>query len=90
MSEHFTPPQEDEFDKRLIARYKDGFAAGLKKGISEGAYQIYEKIISMLHEGKTVEEIENDDLFSDFTFSEIAPKLEIKTDDEELLKEFNT
>lgn len=90
MSEHFTPPQEDEFDKRLIARYKDGFAAGLKKGISEGAYQIYDKIISMLHEGKTVEEIENDDLFSDFTFSEIAPKLEIKTDDEELLKEFNT
>ena len=90
MSEHFTPPQEDEFDKRLIERYKDGFAAGIKKGLSEGAYQIYDKIISMLHEGKTVEEIENDDLFSDFTFSEIAPKLEIKTDDEELLKEFNT
>ena len=90
MSEHFTPPQEDEFDKRLIERYKDGFAAGIKKGFSEGSYQIYDKIISMLHEGKTVEEIENDDLFSDFTFSEIAPKLEIKTDDEELLKEFNT
>lgn len=90
MSEHFTPPQEDEFDKRLIERYKDGFVAGIKKGLSEGAYQIYDKIISMLHEGKTVEEIENDDLFSDFTFSEIAPKLEIKTDDEELLKEFNT
>ena len=90
MSEHFTPPQEDEFDKRLIERYKDGFAAGIKKGFSEGSYQIYDKIISMLHEGKTVEEIENDDLFSDFTFSEIAPKFEITTDDEELLKEFNT
>lgn len=90
MSEHFTPPEEDEFDKRLIERYKNGFAAGIKKGFSEGAYQIYDKLISILHEGKTVEEIENDDLFSDFTFSEIAPKLEIKTDDEELLKEFNT
>lgn len=89
MSEHFTPPQEDEFDKRLIERYKDGFAAGIKKGFSEGAYQIYDKIISMLHEDKTVEEIENDDLFSDFTFSEIAPKFEITTDDEELMKEFN-
>lgn len=90
MSEHFTPPQEDEFDKRLIERFKDGFAAGIKKGLSEGAYLIYDKIISMLHKGKTVEEIENDDLFSDFTFSEIAPKFEITTDDEELLKEFNT
>ena len=90
MSEHFTPPQEDEFDKRLIERYKNGFVAGIKKGFSEGAYQIYDKIISMLHEGKTVEEIENNDLFSDFTFSEIAPKLKIKTDDEDLLKEFNT
>ena len=45
---------------------------------------------NLIANGKTVEEIENDDLFSDFTFSEIAPKLEIKTDDEELLKEFNT
>lgn len=89
MSEHFTPPQEDEFDKRLIERYKDGFAAGIKKGFSEGAYQIYDTIISMLHEGKTVEEIENDDLFSDFTFSEIAPKFKITTDDEELLKTYN-
>ena len=89
MTEHFTPPQEDEFDKRLIERYKDGFAAGIKKGFSEGSYQVYDKIISMLHEGKTVEEIENDDLFSDFTFSEIAPKFEITTDDEELLKTYN-
>ena len=90
MSEYYNPPEEDEFDKRLIERYKEGFVCGLKKGFSEGSYQVYDKIISMLHEGKTVEEIENADLFSDFTFSEIAPKLEIKTDDEELLKEFNT
>lgn len=89
MSEHFTPPQEDEFDKRLIERYKEGFVCGLKKGFSEGSYQVYDKIISMLHEGKSVAEIENADLFSDFTFSEIAPKLEIATDDEELLKNYN-
>ena len=90
MSEYYNPPEEDEFDKRLIERYKEGFVCGLKKGFSEGSYQVYDKIITMLHEGKTVEEIENDDLFSDFTFSVIAPKLEIATDDEELLKEFNT
>ena len=90
MSEYYNPPEEDEFDKRLIERYKEGFVCGLKKGFSEGSYQVYDKIITMLHEGKTVEEIENADLFSDFTFSVIAPKLEIATDDEELLKEFNT
>lgn len=89
MSEHFTPPQEDEFDKRLIERYKEGFTGGFRKGFAEGSYQIYDKIIAMLHEGKSVEEIENDDLFSDFTFSEIAPKFEITTDDVELLKTYN-
>ena len=89
MSEHYNPPEEDEFDKRLIERYKEGFTGGFRKGFAEGSYQVYDKIIAMLHEGKTVEEIENDDLFSDFTFSEIAPKLEIAIDDEAILKNFN-
>ena len=84
-----TPEQDSERTLERKRAYEGGFTEGFKKGFSEGAYQIYDKIISMLHEGKTVEEIENDDLFSDFTFSVIAPKLEIKTDDEELLKEFN-
>ena len=89
MSEHFTPPAEDEADRRLIERYKEGFVDGFKKGFSEGSYQVYDRIISMLHEGKTAWEIENDEVFEDFTFSIIAPKFEITTDDEELLKEFN-
>ena len=84
-----TPEQDSERTLERKRAYEGGFTEGFKKGFSEGAYQIYDKIISILHEGKTVEEIENDDLFSDFTFSVIAPKLEIKTDDEELLKEFN-
>ena len=89
MSEHLTPPEEDEADRRLIERYKEGFVNGFKKGFSEGSYQVYDRIISMLHEGKTVEEIENDEVFEDFTFSIIAPKLEIAADDKEILKEFN-
>ena len=89
MSEYYNPPEEDEFDKRLIERYKEGFTGGFRKGFAEGSYQVYDKIIEMLHEGKTVKEIENDDLFSDFTFSEIGPKLEIAIDDEAILKNFN-
>lgn len=89
MSEYYNPLEEDEFDKRLIERYKEGFTGGFRKGFAEGSYQVYDKIIAMLHEGKTVKEIENDDLFSDFTFSEIAPKLEIAIDDEAILKNFN-
>lgn len=84
-----TPEQDSERTLERKRAYEGGFTEGFKKGFAEGSYQVYDKIISMLKQGKTVEEIENDDLFSDFTFSEIAPKLEIKTDDEELLKEFN-
>lgn len=89
MSEHFTPPEESEFDRRLIERYREGFASGFKKGFSEGTYQIFDKIISMLKDGKSIEEIENEELFADFTYSVIAPKFEIATDDEEILRGFN-
>ena len=85
-----TPEQDSERTLERKRAYEGGFAEGFKKGFAEGSYQVYDKIISMLHEGKTVVEIENDNLFSDFTFSEIAPKFEIATADEELLKEFNT
>lgn len=85
-----TPEQDSERTLERKRAYGGGFAEGFKKGFAEGSYQVYDKIISMLHEGKTVVEIENDNLFSDFTFSEIAPKFEIATADEELLKEFNT
>ena len=51
--------------------------------------QFHRRNLSQLHEGKSVEEIENDDLFSDFTFSEIAPKFEVPTETIELLEKFN-
>lgn len=89
MSEHFASPEPSEIDKRMVERYTEGFTDGFKKGFGEGAYQVYDKIISMLKEGKSVEEIENDDLFTDFTYSEIAPKFELAVSNEEILKEFN-
>lgn len=65
-----------------------GFEDGFHKGFSEGAYEIYEKIVSLLHEGKTVEEIENDEVFADFTFSVVAPKFDIPTERDELLEKY--
>ena len=89
MSEHFASPEPSEIDKRMVERYTEGFTDGFKKGFGEGAYQVYDKIISMHKVGKSVEEIENDDLFTDFTYSEIAPKFELAVSNEEILKEFN-
>lgn len=89
MSEHYQVPEQSEIDKRLIERYQEGFVEAFKKGFSEGTYMVYEKIVSMLKDGKTVEEIENDDLFADFTFSIIAPKLEVPTQNVEILKNYN-
>lgn len=89
MSEHYQAPEQSEIDKRLIERYQEGFVEAFKKGFSEGTYMVYEKIVSMLKDGKTVEEIENDDLFADFTFSIIAPKLEVPTQNVEILKNYN-
>lgn len=84
-----TPEQDSERTLERKRANEMGFADGFKKGFGEGAYQVYDKIISMLKEGKSVEEIENDDLFTDFTYSEIAPKFEIAVSDDEILKEFN-
>lgn len=89
MSEKFIPPAEDPVDKRLIERYKEGFVAGFKKCFSEVSYQVFEKIIELLKEGKTCEEIENNELFEDFSFNVLAPKLDFPISDEELLKRFN-
>lgn len=72
---HRDPWESDEYDKRLIERYKEGRKDGWEKGFSDGAYSVWEKIMEMLHEGKTREEVENDDLFTDFSFSIIAPKI---------------
>lgn len=89
MSERLSPPEEDSVDRRMIERFKDGFVKGFKKGVSEIAYEIYDKIISLVKDGKSAEEIENDKMFADFTFTEIAPKFEIPTDSEGILREYN-
>lgn len=68
---------------------KTDLLEGFKKGVSEIAYEIYDKIISLVKDGKSAEEIENDEMFADFTFSEIAPKFEIPTDSEGILREYN-
>ena len=89
MSEHFTPPAENEYDARLTERYKEGFVDGFKKAASELSYEVYEKICMLLEERKTLEEIQNDETFADFTFTEIAPKLNIPTMPDEIFKEYN-
>lgn len=89
MSERFNPPEQSDIDVRLIERFKDGFVKGFKKGVSEIAYDIYDKILSMVKEGKSSEEIEVAEIFSDFTFGVFAPKFEIPANDEEILKAFN-
>lgn len=89
MTEHFNPPEQSDIDRRLIERYKEGFVDGFKKGFEEGSYQVFEKIISMLKDGKSVEEIENDEIFEDFSFSKISQKFEIATESDEILSKFN-
>ena len=83
-----TPEEDNERTLERKRAYEGGFTEGFKKGFAEGSYRVYDKIIGMLHEGKTVEDIENDDIFADFTFSEIAPKFDIQIKDEELLKTY--
>lgn len=89
MSEQFNPPEESDIDRRMIERYKGGFVAGFEKGFSEAAYQLYDRMLSMLKDGKSAGYIKTDDVFSDFTFSVIAPKLKIPSDSEGILREFN-
>ncbi len=72
---HRDPWESDEYDKRLIERYREGRKDGWERGFSDGAYSVWERIMEMLREGKSQEEIEGCDLFSDFTFSIIAPKI---------------
>lgn len=83
-----TPEQDSERTLERKRASELGFEDGFHKGFSEGSYEVYEKIISMLHEGKTVEDIENDEFFSDFTFTVIAPKFEVPTETEVLLEKF--
>jgi len=89
MTEHLETPEQSEYDRRLIERYTDGFYDGFGKGFGEGSFQVFDKISSLFSEGKTWDEIQKDDVFSDFTFYIIAKKLEIESDKDSILKEFN-
>lgn len=81
--------EQSQFDSRLIERYKEGFVEGFKQAYSEAAYSVYEKVMELFHSGKNIEEIEADESFADFTFCRIAPKFDIPTESEEILKQFN-
>lgn len=89
MSEHYEAPKESEMDLRLIERYKEGFVNGFKKAASELSYEVYDKICTLLEEGKNLQEIQSDVIFSDFSFEVFAPKIAIPTEPEEILKKYN-
>lgn len=70
------PWAEDEFDRRLIERYKEGKKDGYADGFSKGAYAVYEKIFDLLDEGRSADEVRNDPLFEDFSPTVIAGKFD--------------
>ena len=70
---HKLTPEEDVF--RTIER-KNAYEMGLKKG-SDLAYEIYDYILSLIDEGKSAEEIREDEKLSDFSKEIIYEKFEI-------------
>ena len=89
MSEHFTPPAESEVDTRLIERYKEGFVDGFKKAVSEVSFEVYDKICTFIAEGKSLEDLQTDNIFSDFSYEIFASKIAIPTDPEQILNKYN-
>lgn len=84
MTERYNPPEQSDIDARLIERFKDGFVNGFKSGFTEGAYHVYDKIVSMLKDGKSAAEIEDCEAFSDFTFAVAAPKFDVPAEDKDI------
>lgn len=70
---HKLTPEEDV--SRTIER-KNAYEMGLKKG-SDLAYEIYDYILSLIDEGKSAEEIREDEKLSDFSKEIIYEKFEI-------------
>lgn len=70
------PWAEDESDRRLIERYREGKKDGLLEGFSKGAYAVYEKIFEFLDSGRTADEVRNDPLFEDFSPTVITKKFD--------------
>lgn len=93
MDEHLADHvEESDYDRRMIERYRegksDGFVSGFQKGVSEGTYLLFEKIRNLLEQGKTGDEILNDELFDDFSFFIISKKLDIPASNEKILEEY--
>ena len=70
---HKLTPEEDV--SRTIER-KNAYEMGLKKG-SDLAYEIYDYILSLIDEGKSADEIREDEKLSDFSKEIIYQKFEI-------------
>ena len=80
MSEHLADHIESsEYDNRLIERFKDGFGEGFRKGFGESVDLVLEKILEMLREGMSADEIENSDTFADLSFDAVGGKLGVIT-----------
>lgn len=74
-SPKFVAPAETQEDKRLIERYQEGFADGFYKALCFA--------LASIKNGKTPEEIWNDDQVEDFSPFSIC-KFELKDEDEEV------
>lgn len=67
---------------------EESFAAGFRIGWEAGASAIFEKIEEMVASGSQIKKIMEDEIFSDFSFSEIAKKFSIPISTEEIVKNF--
>lgn len=67
---------------------EESFADGFRIGWEAGASAIFEKIEEMVASGSQIKKIMEDEIFSDFSFSEIAKKFSIPISTEEIVKNF--
>lgn len=67
---------------------EESFADGFRIGWEAGASAIFEKIEKMVASGSQIKKIMEDEIFSDFSFSEIAKKFSIPISTEEIVKNF--
>ena len=90
MSEHLAEHVESsEYDERLIERFKGGFGEGFRKGFGESVDLVLKKVLEMVREGMSADEIENSDTFADLSFDAVAGKLGVPTDASEIVKKYN-
>lgn len=66
-----------EEDSERTKERKTAYESGLKKG-SDLAYEVFEYILEEFEKGKSIEDLRNDEKFSDFSFQIIYGKFELK------------